>query len=84
MPEIGDVVAGNTIESAWGNQIRDRSTLRYANAAARDASEIAPLEGRVCYLEDVDALYVYAAGASGPSRRGSFAAQQCSQNTRIS
>lgn len=59
MPEIPDVLAGNVIESAWGNQIRDRTMMRYASQAALDASIPLPTAGDFAYLLDVDVAQIY-------------------------
>lgn len=50
MAEIPDVIAGDPIEAAWGNQIRDRSLQRYATAAARDAANPAPVTGDMAWI----------------------------------
>lgn len=63
MPEIPDVVALTEIESSWGNLIRDRTILRYADATARDASEPTPTQGRFCYLSGTDVLQMYQGAA---------------------
>jgi len=59
MTEIPDVTPGGTIQTAWGNQIRDRALMRYANAAARDASNPIPASGDMAWLLDVDRLTIY-------------------------
>lgn len=59
MPEMPDVVAGNTITVAWGNQIRDRTVQRYATAAARAASLPSPTEGDLSWLQDQNNMFVY-------------------------
>jgi hypothetical protein len=58
--EIPDVVAGQPIESAWGNAIRNRVVHRVATAAVlpTDVSD-----GSIAYVEDVDRLYLRKAGA---------------------
>lgn len=56
MPEIANVASGETIESAWGNQIRDRTVQRYATNAARDSAHPSPTEGDLCYVESTDRL----------------------------
>jgi hypothetical protein len=60
---VPDVVAGQTIESAWGNLIRDRTITPFANAAARDAAIPAPVAGMTCYLQSTGELLTYHAGA---------------------
>jgi hypothetical protein len=59
MPEIANVVAGNTIESAWGNSIRDRTVQRYATAAARTTAHPSPTEGDLSYLQDSNSLWYH-------------------------
>jgi len=63
MPEIPDVTPGGTIQTAWGNQIRDRAIMRYANAGARDASVLVPVDGDVAWLSDVNELTMYSGAA---------------------
>lgn len=48
--EIADVIAGDPIEAAWGNAIRDRVLSRYATAAARDAANATPSTGDQAWL----------------------------------
>ena len=59
MSEIPDVVGGTPINTAWGNPIKDRTVMRYANAAARDASIPAPLNGDTAWLLDTHQLTIY-------------------------
>jgi len=59
MPEVPDVTPGGTIQTAWGNDIRDRAIMRYASAAARDVSVPVPVDGDVAWLQDVDKLTIY-------------------------
>jgi len=59
MPEIPDVTPGGTIQTAWGNQIRDRAVMRYASAAARDASVLVPVSGDLAWLDDVNELTIF-------------------------
>ncbi len=59
MPEIANVVSGNTITSAWGNQIRDRTIQRYASVAARTAAHPSPTEGELSYLQDLNVVEYY-------------------------
>jgi len=63
MPEIPDVTPGGTVQTAWGNDIRDRAIMRYANAAARDVSVPVPVDGDVAWLQDVDKLTMYTGAA---------------------
>lgn len=66
MPEIPDVVTGETITTEWGNDIRDRVIQRYATAAARTASVPSPTEGDLSYLNDTNAVYVFTGAAWTP------------------
>ena len=50
MAEIPDVIAGDPIEAAWGNSIRDRSLQRYATAAGRDAANPTPVSGEMAWV----------------------------------
>ena len=59
MPEIPDVVGGNTIESQWGNDIRNRALMRYIDSAARDASVPLPVAGEMAYLTSTTELTIY-------------------------
>lgn len=59
MAEIADVVPGEDTEATWGNAIRDRAVMRYANEAARDASEPNPIAGRVCYIVDIEEFQAF-------------------------
>lgn len=59
MPEIPDVVQGNPVESAWGNDIRDRTVQRYTDAAARDSLTPLPAPGDLAYLDDTGSVQVY-------------------------
>lgn len=59
MAEIADVVPGEDTESTWGNAIRDRAVMRYVTEAARDASEPAPVAGRVCYITSDEEFQVF-------------------------
>lgn len=63
MPEIPDVITLSTITSDWGNDIRDRAIMRYANAAARTASIPTPTVGDLSFLNDTGLVYVYFGGA---------------------
>jgi len=57
--EIPDVTPGGVIATNWGNQIRDRAVMRYANAATRDASVPVPISGDLAWLQDVNELTIY-------------------------
>jgi len=50
MAELGDVIGGDIITSTFTNELKDRTVMRYANAAARDASITTPQNGDVAWL----------------------------------
>ena len=56
MPEIPNVVAGEPVQSDWGNDVRDRITSRYADATARAASTPFPQAGQITWLDDPGVL----------------------------
>jgi hypothetical protein len=53
---LPDVVPDQTIESAWGNTIRNRTITPFANAAARTAAIPAPIVGQTTYQEDTKTI----------------------------
>lgn len=55
---IANVVPDQTIESAWGNLIRDRTITPFANAAARNAAIPTPKIGMLTYQLDTFSLEV--------------------------
>ena len=59
MPEISDVVAGETILVSWGNPIRDRTVQRYADVTQRDSLNPSPSIGDVAYITSDQALYIW-------------------------
>lgn len=60
MPEIPDVVGGETIEAgSWGNPIRDRSVQRYTDATSRDSLNATPGDGDVAYLTGTAELQIF-------------------------
>jgi len=59
MPEIPDVVQGTPVASDWGNDIRDRTLQRYADATERDALNPLPTPGDQAYLDDSGAVQVW-------------------------
>ncbi len=59
MPEIPDVLPGETITTAWGNQTRDRTVQRYTNAADRNASNPVPVAGLFAWLDNEGVVTVY-------------------------
>lgn len=58
MPEIPNVVAGEPVESDWGNDIRDRSTQKYADLTALQFSQPLPQLGELAWLNDPGYLVV--------------------------
>lgn len=72
MPEIPDVVAGQFVESSWGNDIRDRTVQRYNDATERDALNPLPVPGDLAYLDGTGEVQVYTAGAWFPIARSSY------------
>lgn len=52
MPLIADVVDGQTIQSAWGNQIRDRSCQRFSTLAELNSGWPAAENGAIAYTAD--------------------------------
>jgi hypothetical protein len=56
---IADVVANTPILSNWGNSIRNRVTMDFANVAERTAQWLTPPEGAMSYLRDVDRVDYY-------------------------
>ena len=60
MSELGDVSGGETISSAFTNNVKNRTVMRYANAAARDASIPVPVEGDMAYLQAENVITYYA------------------------
>lgn len=52
MPEIPNVVAGEPVESDWGNDIRDRSVQRYPDQTALEVSQPFPAPGETVWLDD--------------------------------
>ena len=59
MAELGDVIGGDIITSTFTNQVKDRTVMRYANAAARDASVLTPVSGDLAWLIAEQVVTVY-------------------------
>ena len=59
MPEMPDVVSSEPVEASWGNDIRDRTVQRYADATARDISVPFPAAGDLAWLDDTGAATVF-------------------------
>ena len=56
MPEMPDVVSGEPVASAWGNDIRDRTVQRYADQAALAAESPLPEVGDLAFVDDSQSL----------------------------
>ncbi len=73
MPKVPDVVAGEPIESVWGNQsIRDRTVQRMTNEADRDASIPTPGNGETVWIEDINQLQIWDGTSWIPAGFGVF------------
>ena len=59
MPEIDDVVAGEPVESSWGNLIRSRTLQRYTSEAERDFLNPTPQEGDLAYIQNIEEVQVF-------------------------
>ena len=59
MAEMDDVLSGETIESAWGNQIRDRTLQRYVNVTERDTLNPTPDAGDLAYITSINGIQFY-------------------------
>lgn len=57
MPEIPDVVAGQDVLDTWGNQTRDRVTMRYTTVAALNASEPGAIDGSLRWTDEVGLVF---------------------------
>ncbi len=58
MPWLADVAPYDTIQSLWGNTVRDRIVHPFASRAERNA-QAAPKQGTMCWCQDVATLYVW-------------------------
>lgn len=59
---LTDAPDAATLARNIANKITERSVMRFASASARNAALVgvaAPVEGMVCWLQDVNVLYVY-------------------------
>jgi len=61
-----NVVAGATIQSAWGNQIRDRTLQVFADPTERDAQWTNPPDGAHCLTLNQLGVWVRASGVWVP------------------
>ena len=59
MAEMPNVILDETIETEWGNAIRDRTVQRYANVTERSALIPSPTEGDLAYMEDTNTVLYY-------------------------
>lgn len=50
--DLPNVIPGEPVESAWGNDIRDRVTSRFADRTQRDVAIAVPQLGQIVYIED--------------------------------
>lgn len=66
MSKTLDVVAGNIIDDAWGNEIRDRTLQVFATAAERDSQWATAPDGSTCITVDTYARWIRRAGAWEP------------------
>lgn len=58
MTWIPNVAPYDTIQSIWGNQIRDRVVMEFATIAERNSSIPAPHDGQVCWVIAESVLFV--------------------------
>lgn len=65
MARTPDVIPGEPVESAWGNEIRDRTIQRFADATERDLEIQIPVDGDCAFLEDSGQFMVYAGSSWG-------------------
>ena len=57
--ELSDVTTGATITAAHINNIKNRTVMRYATAAARTSAIPSPVEGEISYRQDDDVVEYY-------------------------
>lgn len=62
MAIIPDVIPQDVIESVWGNAIRDTGITRFSSNSERNNTIPNPQDGRTCFVEDINQLYVGVAG----------------------
>lgn len=65
MPEIADVIPGDDVIDTWGNQIRDRTNMRYSSQANLEASEPGAADGSLRWTDD-NGLLLRVAGVWEP------------------
>ena len=76
MSEIPNVLGGDTATASWANQVKDRTAMRYASVAARDASLPAPADGELAFLEDSETLTMKVFGGWVTIASGGAAVQE--------
>lgn len=59
MPEINDVLPLETIETQWGNAIRDRTVQRYVDNTERDNLTPFPAIGELAYITSTDQFQIW-------------------------
>lgn len=67
---LPDVVADQTIESAWGNDVRNRTITPFTNAAERTQAIPAPIAGMLTYQLDTQTVEIWNGSAwvrTGPT-----------------
>ena len=57
--ELSDVVPGESVEAAWGNDIRDRVLSRYTDAIDRGNKNPIPASGDLSWLDDTLRVEVF-------------------------
>jgi len=57
--ELGDVSGGDVIAAGFTNNVKDRTIMRYASAASRDAIITAPVAGSLSYLDNTSQVEIY-------------------------
>lgn len=62
MAEISDVVPGQDVLAVWGNEVRDRSVMRYTTQAALETAEPSAPDGSLRWTDD-NGLLLRQAGA---------------------
>ena len=60
--ELADVVGGAVIATSFTNDVKDRTVMRYANAAARDAAIPSPVAGDIAFITDTKTITYYTGG----------------------
>lgn len=63
MTKTADVVAGQMLDPAWGNEVRDRAIQIFASVAERDGQWINPPNGTTCITTDTNTRWTRFSGA---------------------